>query len=141
MELFLNIVWVLIAAGILGTWRTRWVHQRQRMSRNSLQEWTAVSVALVLLFFAVSMTDDLHAQVILSEEWSTNRRNVSCSAGEHPLPQSGTVPHASCPAIVAHISRVRPPLVLETLEPPGARHILDLQTDRLSGRAPPVSSL
>ena len=55
MELFLNILWVLIALGLLGTWRTQWVHQRCHTRRHSVQEWAAISVALVLLFFAVSL--------------------------------------------------------------------------------------
>jgi len=141
MELILNIVWVLVAAGIVGTWRTRWVHERERTLRHSLREWAAVSVALVLLFFAVSMSDDLHAQIVFSEECSTSRRNFSCSAGVHPLPQSGTVPHASFPAIVAHVSWAAPLVVLENLDPLVVRPISELQTDRHSGRAPPVSCL
>jgi len=141
MELFLNIVWVLVAAGIVGTWRTRWVHERERTLRHALREWAAVSVALVLLFFAVSMSDDLHAQVLLSEEWSTNRRSSISASSTHPLQQSEAVPHASCPAIVAHVSWAAPLVVLENLDPPVVRPISDLQTDRHSGRAPPVSSL
>jgi len=141
MELFLNIVWVLVAAGILGTWRTRWVHQRERTLRHSLQEWAAVSVALVLLFFAVSMTDDLHAELVLSEECSASRRSSFSPSSTHPLLQSEVVPRASCPAIVAHVSWVAPLVALENLEPLVVRSISDIQSNRHSGRAPPFSSL
>lgn len=141
MELLLNIIWVLIAAGVFGIWRAHWVHQRPRTRRNSLHEWTAVGMALVLLFFAVSMTDDLHCQVILSEESSAGRRNVSCSAGTHPLGQSGTLPHTYFPAFIRHVSYFAPVLGVAKLEPLVARFTSDPQNERLSGRAPPVSAL
>src|ERR1700735_942323 len=76
MELFLNLLWMLIAVGLLGAWRTRWVHQQHRAPRHSLQEWSALSIALVLLFFAVSMTDEMH-------EISTRRSSGSNAA---PIP-------------------------------------------------------
>jgi hypothetical protein len=141
MELLLNIVWVLAAAGILGIWRTRWVHQRQGTPRHSFLEWTAVSVALILLFFAVSMTDDLHSQILFSEECSTSRRNLSCPAGAHASPQSGSLSHLHCPPIPAHAWETAPLISLGTLDSLLVRNTSDQQIDRPSGRAPPISSL
>jgi hypothetical protein len=140
MELLLNIVWVLAAAGVLGIWRTRWIHQRERTPRHSFLEWTAVSVALVLLFFAVSMTDDLHAQILFSEECSTSRRDLTCPAGAHASPQSV---HASQPhyaVILLDGSEPAPLISLGTLDSLVVRNTSHVQIDRLSGRAPPLSS-
>jgi hypothetical protein len=96
METFLNILWLLIAAGVLAVWRARWVHQRREQRhtrRNSSQEWTAVGCALVLLFFAVSLTDDLHFEMVLFDECATGRRSTvgSCS---HDAPHGRTTVHA-----------------------------------------------
>jgi hypothetical protein len=94
-----------------------------------------------LLFFAVSMTDDLHYEMVLSEESSTSRRNLSCSPGTQPSPQSGTVPHGSCPAVGVHFEWVAPALAREKIAPPVTRSASDLQSRRMPPRAPPVFSL
>jgi hypothetical protein len=140
MELFLNVVWVLAAAGVIGVWRVYWVHQ-QRSRPDSFKAWTAISVALVLLFFAVSMTDDLRSPVVLMEECSTSRRSLSCSAASHRLPHSGTITHAQFPAIVPHVLLAAPPLAIQTVEPLTPQHATPLQNNRLSGRSPPACSL
>jgi hypothetical protein len=141
MELLLNIVWLLIAVGVLGTWRSHWVYQRKHTLRHSLQEWTAVSVALILLFFAVSMTDDLHAEMVLSEDSSISRRGLSSSASAHPLPHSSALPRAYSWAIVPHVLPVPQMSVFWSFEPPAPPRALQLQSERLSGRAPPTSTL
>jgi hypothetical protein len=141
MELLLNIVWVLVATGVFGMWRAHWVTQRRWTRRDSLREWTAIAVALVLLFFAVSMTDDLHHEMALSEESATSRRNLSVSVGPFATLHSGLARHPSCLAIVTNLSRSGPSLVFEK---PGLLvtwPVSDLLNDRSSGRAPPLSYL
>lgn len=63
MELLLNILWMLIALGALGVWQFCWARQKQGQRRKPVQEWTAFVCALVFLFFAVSLTDDLHSNL------------------------------------------------------------------------------
>lgn len=138
MELFLNILWVLMAAGVLWTWRARWVHQRKRTLRHSLQEWTAVSVALILLFFAVSMTDDLHADLVLFDECSTSRRGSSLLVDAHqPSLHSGTTLHGASPAIVPSLSPFRVPLVVRSAVFVAESFEVPLGTGPITGRAPP----
>jgi hypothetical protein len=141
MELLLNILWMLIAVGLLGTWRTRWVHQRRDSSRRSLQEWSAVSLALVLLFFAVSMTDDMHAEIVALEECSATRRDLVCLPGAHNLPQSGTALHTSSWAIVAPIPFFALSSSQQKLELTTQLSSSFFPSDRASSRAPPVSFL
>ncbi len=116
MELLLNIVWMLIAVGLIGIWRTRWIHQRRDFSRRSLQEWSAVSLALVLLFFAVSMTDDMHAEIVALEECSATRRDLVCLPGAHALPQSGTALHTFSWVIAAAVPFFGPSSSQQKLE-------------------------
>ena len=75
MELFLNLLWVAIAVVAFGFWRTRWLRERPEHRRNPLREWTAFACALVLLFFAVSLTDDLHSELIIFDECCASRRH------------------------------------------------------------------
>jgi hypothetical protein len=83
MELFLNLVWFLGAVVLVCVWRLRWIPQRSAGTRRGLHEWSAISLALVLLFFAVSMSDDMHAEIVALEDFSASRRqHVDLSAGQ-----------------------------------------------------------
>ena len=141
MELFLNLLWVLIALGLLGTWRMQWVHQRRRTRRHSVQEWAAISVALVLLFFAVSLTDDLHSELLLMAECSGNRRSLVCSISAHQFLPSGTSSPASDPAIAFHASNGVSLRAIQSVERVDELCKSFFQNDRPTGRAPPASFL
>jgi hypothetical protein len=90
MESFLNILWVAIAAVAFGFWRTRWLHDRSERRRDSLREWTAFACALVLLFFAVSLTDDLHSELVIFDECSASRRHSLALVRSHDAPPHPT---------------------------------------------------
>jgi hypothetical protein len=85
MELLLNLLWLLIAVSLVCVWRTQWINQRRGTERRHLQEWSAVSLALVLLFFAVSMSDDLHSEIVALEECSANKRDQMHGAAGHDI--------------------------------------------------------
>jgi hypothetical protein len=139
MELFLNILWVFIALACLGVWRTRWAIQRREREHASWRQWTAVVCALILLFFMVSLTDDLHSELVVFEECSAGRRHATCLACPHHAPQShaaGTVyttlttPSFTCG--LAQVGAVTPEL---------DNSLIVFHVGRTSGRAPPVISL
>jgi hypothetical protein len=88
MELFLNILWVVIAMGGLCLWRARWAHQRRTREHASWRQWTAFACALVLLFFMVSLTDDLHSELVVFEECSASRRHMTCGDCPRHSPQN-----------------------------------------------------
>jgi len=139
VELFLNLLWVLMAAGVLWTWRTRWVHQRKHVLAHSLREWTAVSLALILLFFAVSMTDDLHADLIVFDEGSTSRRGSSLLTATHqPSLHSGSALHGAGPAVVASPSRADALWAICDLVFSVRSFASDRSAGLIAGRAPPV---
>lgn len=91
MESFLNLLWVAIAAGGFYLWRTRWLHERRDHRREPLREWTAFACAVVLLFFAVSLTDDLHSELMIFDECSTGRRHSLSLTRSHDSAQHRTV--------------------------------------------------
>jgi hypothetical protein len=141
MESFLNILWVLIALCALGAWQVSWVHQERRARRNPIQEWTAFICALVLLFFAVSLTDDLHSELVLFDECASGRRySTVCSCG-HPTVHGARTQAVGGAAILPRVATVEEPLpsagispVEQVLKPP-------VRGGFSSGRAPPVSYL
>jgi hypothetical protein len=90
MESFLNLLWVAIAAVAFGFWRTRWLHDRSERRRDPLREWTAFACALVLLFFVVSLTDDLHSELVIFDECSASRRHSLALVRPHDGPPHPT---------------------------------------------------
>ncbi len=83
MELFLNLLWGVIALASLAAWRGVWVRQDRISRRTSLDQWAAFTCALVFLFFAVSLTDDLHPSAALFDECSSGRRGALALASGH----------------------------------------------------------
>jgi hypothetical protein len=141
MELFLNLLWILMASGILAVWRMRWVRQKRGAVRNPLQEYTAIACGLVLLFFAVSLTDDLHSEIVLIEESSASRRHAACWASAHPAPQSGTASHAAGAATLPGVTVSDSLCVVHRVRHVEQSCVSLLQSTPSCGRAPPVSFL
>lgn len=141
MELLLNLLWMLIAVAVLWTWRTRWIYQRQRIIGVSLREWTAVSVALILLFFAVSMSDDLHMEMALFEDSSASRRGSPHSIdAQDPTAHCGVALHGAGATTVAPvIGTETAPSVFQCLAIVASPRLEFLNGPRSSGRAPPAS--
>jgi hypothetical protein len=140
MELFLNILWVVIALGALCAWRVIWKRQEHRTRREPLQEWTAFVCALVFVFFAVSLSDDLQAAAILSDDCARGwHHSLSWNCGHARednarltrASAAGVWPQAIFPAL-RMISLIVPASVL-----PGCNFAHELS----SGRAPPFVSL
>jgi hypothetical protein len=140
MELALNLVWVCVAIigiGLLCRSISRAASCPERPSGN-WQKIVAMSCALVILFFVISMTDDLHDQEIAIEDNKLSRivpaTGISAVAvSEHAIPT----------VFLVHS-------VLAGLAPalPSARRLVDfpkvifsaaIVCDRLHGRAPPAS--
>ena len=139
MEIFLNLLWVGIALGLLGVWRGRWAAQPRERRYASWRQWTAVVCALIFLFFMVSITDDLHSDLMVFEESSAGRRHAASWDGSHPSPQ-----HHAALAADAVLGSTHGTHVLFCLGPvaPGHRAPETEFTPGVNfGRAPPVISL
>lgn len=140
MELGLNLVWLLVAVGAVGAWCLSWTYQRHRTPTERLHELTALACALVFLFFAVSLSDDLHADAIVWDDCTTKRHYSLVWESCHSSHQRAEPPHISSLAAVP--SRPLPPVKLQvspqSIQPISspARYSLD---ERLSfGRSPPL---
>ena len=84
MELLLNLVWLFVAALAIGAWCKRWRGDGSKPQRQTSRGWIALACALVLLFFVISLTDDLHAEVMVVEDASASKRH-SCSVVSHSI--------------------------------------------------------
>jgi hypothetical protein len=141
MELFLNLLWLSMALAALAMWRMQWARQRQEGRLAPWRQWTAFACAAVLLFFAVSLTDDLHADLILFDEASSCRRHSLRIDGHRDASHHAAHSGGSGPAVIAvslfpvfvPVNRAFGPSTELTDSTDG--------TDSQSGRAPPVSFL
>jgi hypothetical protein len=137
MELVLNILWLLLALGGVVLWRTRWANQPRTRRDAPWREWTAMSCALVLLFFVVSLTDDLHAELIVLEDSTNCRRHVHCRSAAHALQQPEHFPTGPGVAVIPAPLRVAEsavsPVFVSAAKPMSS---LPRQESH-SGRAPP----
>ncbi len=141
MESFLNMLWVAMALAALGVWRTIWLHEHRDGRREPLREWTAFACALVLLFFAVSLTDDLHSELIIFDECSATSRHSSGLVGAHDT--SGKIKiMAACSAVILPKALLTPSFrwlaMIVPLPELSEFLTVDLAT---SGRAPPSLAL
>lgn len=139
METLLNFVWVLIAFAALAAWRACWMHEYRARRRDPVREWTAVVCALVLLFFAVSLSDDLHASLVLDES-AGGRRHTELSDGYHANPDLAKTVSGHTVALVPSLP-IFPPFADFALL--GARTgscFVFIETKRACGRAPPAYS-
>jgi cytochrome b561 len=136
MELFLNFVWVLIAVFGLSVWRVCWAPGRLGR-RQPLREWTAIVAALVFLFFAVSLTDDLHSGLVLFEESANGRRQSVVLASAHASPQDAKNTSAAAGAWLGHFAWVPQVHCVGIIEPFQQDSPAFLTSDLLPGRGPP----
>jgi hypothetical protein len=81
MELFLNLVWLLMALPAYWLWR-RGASSRARCQLTPLQFFFALACTLVLLFPVISATDDLHAMRAEMEDGAVSKRAVRQIAGD-----------------------------------------------------------
>jgi hypothetical protein len=94
MELALNLVWLCVAiAGIAVLFATLSTSPPSDRPARPWQKIVAMSCTLIILFFVISMTDDLHEQEMVVEENKVSRvTSVASSASpscqpsaEHPV--------------------------------------------------------
>jgi hypothetical protein len=139
MELALNLVWLCVAIVglklLCGS-----LSRAETLSDRPSNHWrkiVAMSCTLVILFFVISMTDDLHDQEILVEESKSSRI----------LSGLDTSPGAPGP-VVPLVFLLFSALVCVVPALPAARRLVEssevlyaaaVDCDRLSGRAPPAS--
>jgi hypothetical protein len=140
MELTLNLVWLCVAiVGLKLLWGS--LSRAEAHSDRAPSHWrkiVAMSCALVILFFVISMTDDLHDQEILVEESKSSRILSRMDASSPGVPGP----------VVPLVFLLFLALVCVVPALPAVRRFVEHSEDlfpaaiygaRLYGRAPPAS--
>jgi len=140
MELTLNLVWVCVAiAGMALLWTS--LSRKTRFadgSASTRQKIVAMCCALVILFFVISMTDDLHDQAILFEEKKPSRVFFEV-ANTAPASAPQTIPFV----FLLVVSCANLTVALQTAgrlcDPPKILISASVFSEPVDGRAPPLS--
>ena len=138
MELLLNLLWLLVALASSAVWWTRWSrHGGGPSCERQLRSAVGLACVLVLLFFAISLTDDLHAVPALAEDARSARRMLQSSKGGQSDPdpdkQNVLVAEASAPSFLS------PAMVMVgRLSPDNSPVSPTLPAPTWRGRAPPL---
>jgi len=136
MELTLNLVWVGVA--IVGILVQIVLLSRAPQREGHWQKIVAMACALVILFFVISMTDDLHDQALLLEERKLARISVVTRASAH---------RPSDRAFAYHLEQFFPVALFSPPSLAAAGRLIEvfecgftpaLQSEILCSRAPPV---
>ena len=136
VEALLNLAWLLIAIATICVFRGRW----RKHKATTLSEWVALGTFLFLLFPVISLTDDLHPELVLAEA-STCRKHFLLSSARGPALQRHTSGPTGSHFAVFWSSRCPVPLTefapLINLN----AHASSSAPPRLaSGRSPPYAS-
>lgn len=93
MELTLNLVWLCVAiAGIAVLFVTLSTSPPSDRPARPWRKIVAMSCTLIILFFVISMTDDLHEQEMVVEENKISRVTSVASSASHSCQPSADHP-------------------------------------------------
>lgn len=81
METILNLLWLIVALLIIGFWRLRWSASKRKSRTLFISELIAVTCIIALLFPAISLTDDLHPEIVAMDAASGKRSSYLVLAG------------------------------------------------------------
>lgn len=139
MELFFNLFWLLIAlASFVGWRRVVRVRRGTRGRVRAALPVLALVCALAILFPTISVSDNLHPKLFVTEDGSASRRAMIAIAGTgHGI--SGHQSHASPPALIPSlVLPFRFELIAASFCPAYFPPPLTTFTRTLPSRAPPT---
>src|SRR5262245_57845980 len=141
MELLLNLVWLVVAVTslTLGGWQILRTAGRKEFRASKWHSLIALCCLLVILFFVISMTDDINDQQVASEECQSLglllRNGAQDSHAKHSHHSD------SCHVVWVNPKPESIPCIcLGYIEPLFVIDPTTLETTPLSARAPPFLS-
>src|ERR1700730_6537532 len=75
METLLNLVWLAVTVAAIWLWRFRWTVSRRNPRHSTRMEAVAMVSVLALLFPVISLTDDLHPEIVPADTVSSKRNH------------------------------------------------------------------
>jgi ABC-type uncharacterized transport system permease subunit len=132
METILNLVWLAVTLAAIWLWRFRWTVSRRNPRHNKRMEAVAMVCALALLFPVISLTDDLHPEIVAVDAASGKRnaclivasalhvRAATVSSGTHSTLGMISRPFAAANSVIAEfvpVAKINDPGALASSSP------------------------
>src|SRR5271168_1860660 len=101
METVLNLIWLMVAIAGVWVWRFRWAAEHRNSTKWAPNECVAMLCALALLFPVISLSDDLHPEILAVDSVSGKRSGGHLLAlSMRPAETGATSTHHSGTAIL-----------------------------------------
>src|SRR5437667_9727436 len=139
MELALNLVWLFVAIVRIGVlWRSLSCPARPNRPASNWRKIVAISCALIILFFVISMTDDLHDQEIMVED-NRSSRIVNAARISAPYPSGHAI--SAVFLLFSAVASFAPslPSARRPVDRPKIISAAEMTGERLHGRARPAA--
>ena len=137
LETILNLLWLIVTLAALWLWRFRWLASRRNPRARVFVEVVAMGCALALLFPVISLTDDLHPEIVAVDACSGKRNSCLTVSGIARAREITPVP-----SVHSLLAVLRPPS--EHIQPNIAEIVLLTENfrplmlgGRVFGRSPP----
>lgn len=115
METVLNLIWLAITLAGVWVWRFRWFTSRGNRRGRAFPEAIAIVCLIALLFPVISLSDDLHPEIMVVECASAKRSlGLLVAAGSH-APSSAVARHVHITAALMARPLARIDLVATSL--------------------------
>lgn len=137
METILNLVWLAVTLAALWLWLFRWKGARRKPGHDVRLEAVAMVCILALLFPVISLTDDLHPEVIPVDAASSKRALCLLAAHHAHGSQAGTTSHQQFAFNIVRTAAANPERQSAGSLPPARIPQPLSRSATTSGRAPP----
>jgi len=139
METVLNLIWLAITLAGIWVWRYRWFTLRGNRRERIFPEAAAIICLIALLFPVISLTDDLHPEIVIAECASAKRNFSLLAAGRLRASDSAATRqvHTSAALMARPLARIELFGVKLVFSVPDLR--TSSSTEVRSGRSPPSS--
>jgi hypothetical protein len=137
METILNLIWLAVTLAGIWVWRLRWFPSRGNQRERIFPEAVAALCLIALLFPVISLTDDLHPEIMIAECASAKRSFCLIIAGGRHAHDSPATRHTHAQTALLTV----PPARMEQFSTDLIHAVRVTQTissnDVRSARAPP----
>ncbi len=137
METLLNLLWLVLALAALWIWRFRWLASRPNPQARVYLESVAIGCALALLFPVISLTDDLHPEIVAVDASSGKRNSCLMVAGATSTTHAAQIssPHSALTVFRPVLGNVERNIAGIFLPPENLHQVFVCGS--CSGRSPP----
>ena len=138
METILNLIWLGITIAVICLWRFRWTVKRRNAIHPVRLQGVALLCFVALLFPVISLTDDLHPEIMVVDAIGGKRSSCLLVAGS-PYARSWVSNSGSHVAMATPPSAFAPGALAAAEAIPAIEiHIPNSFPESFAGRSPPA---